>query len=207
VNPLRRRRRLPRLELILVGAGCLAAAPLAATGLASPSRVEPAPPGVASIAPLPDAGGPIAVQPFPGAMVSTLCLPPAASVRTARGEFRLPSSSTCYSLETTTGARGILSGDVPPPSLANPPLFVVRRGEIVRFRFSAAPQSVVGLEVLRGRNLRIRGAYRLSPFVTSWRARGTGGVMVLSASFAPATTPWGGRVGNDGAYVARFVVR
>ena len=140
-------------------------------------------------------------------MVVTTCTPPAASITTAKGTFSLPTSSTCYSLETTRGARGVVNGDIAAPSLATPPLFVVRRGTIVRFQFSAPPQGVVRLQVQNGPKLRSHASYRLSPFVTTWRARGTGGVLTLSAPFSPATTPWGDSVDNSGVYMARFVAR
>jgi hypothetical protein len=183
------RHQVPLIALLLGIAGS-AAAPLAAAA-----------------APLPNAGAPIGVQMFPGAMVVTSCTPPTASVTIGGAEHALPRGSTCYSLETTRDARGVVELLVAPAGAASPPLFVVRRGATVRFRFSSPPQGVVRLEVRSGPGLRHRATYRLSPFATTWRARGTGGVMRLSTVFPPAATPWGESVDNGGAYSARFVVR
>jgi hypothetical protein len=185
-----RKRRQATIALVALGMAGLPAALLAAP-----------------TAPIPSSGGLIGVEPFPGAIVVTTCIPPAASVTTPKGTFTLPASSTCYSLETTRGARGVLNGDIAAPSLASAPLFVVRRGTIVRFRFSAPPQGVVRLQVQNGPNLRSHASYRLSPFTTTWRARGPGGVLTLSVAFSPATTPGGDSVDNSGLYMARFVVR
>jgi len=184
-----RHRPTASIALVVLGIAGLPAAALAAPAV-----------------PIPATGG-IAVDPFPGAMVVTTCTPPAASVTTVTRTLALPASSTCYSLETTRGARGVVNGDIAAPSLASTPLFVIRRGTTVRFRFSAPPQGVVRLQVGSGPKLASRASCRLSPFVTTWRARGTGGVLALSAPFAPAATPWGASVDNDGVYLARFVVR
>jgi hypothetical protein len=153
-------------------------------------------------------GGPFTgVEPFPGAIIETTCTPPDASAMVRGDEVALPHSITCSSLEITTGVRGTKSETVDAASLASPPLFVVKRGTVLRFHFTSPPSGAVRLEVRRGPHLRSHATYRLSPFSTVWRARGTGGVMTLSVPFAPATTPWSEAVPNDGVYTARFVVR
>ncbi|MDX6555485.1 MAG: hypothetical protein QOD86_1680 [Miltoncostaeaceae bacterium] len=76
-----------------------------------------------------------------------------------------------------------MHGDPPPVRMTSPPLFTVRRGATVRFRFGAAPTGAVLLDVRHGGRLDSRARYRLSPFETSWRARGRGGVLELQVSF------------------------
>jgi hypothetical protein len=136
-----------------------------------------------------------------------VCTPPPASVVIGQKNFPLLRSGTCYMRDATTGGGIIMHGDIPPQRMTSPPLFVVRRGTTVSFKFAEAPQGVVRLKVRRGPGLKSHADFRLSPFATTWRARGLGGVMTLSVPFAPVTTPWGHSIDNDGFYVARFVVR
>jgi hypothetical protein len=134
------------------------------------------------------------------------CTPPSAEVVVGTREIRLPSSSTCYTREQTSGWQ-TTHGDIGAPTMRATPRFTVKRGTIVRFRFAQAPTGTVLLEVRRGDRLQSRAAYRLSPFETTWRARGRGGVLRLSVPFGPFVTPWGTTAPSGGSYVLRFAVR
>jgi hypothetical protein len=152
------------------------------------------------------AAGAAAQAPVPAA-VTTVCTPPTAVVVVGRREIKLPAPSACYSRDQTTGGGSVVVGDIAGPSMRATPRFTVRRGTIVRFRFDAEPQGTVVLRVRRGERLQSHATYRLSPFATTWRARGRGGVLTLSVPFAPITTPWGTTARNHGHYVLRFAVR
>ncbi len=136
-----------------------------------------------------------------------ICTPPAAVVIVGRREITLPASSACYSRDQTAGGGSTIVGDIAGPSMRATPRFTARRGTVLRFRFDAAPQGTVVLRVRRGERLQSLATYRLSPFETTWRARGRGGVLTLSVPFAPITTPWGTTAPNRGHYVIRFTVR
>ena len=105
------------------------------------------------------------------------CSPSPAWIATERGDQWLSSpTTTCTTLDPATGLIGTTIGDGPLVSRATPRL-VLRRGEDVTVHFASAPGSVVLLRVRPGPRATTGRSFRLSPFVTRWRARPGSGVL------------------------------
>jgi hypothetical protein len=137
-----------------------------------------------------------------------ICVPPPyATLITQHGRFNLRSSdSTCYSIDRDSGqVVGVVSRDALIPA-SGAPRFALRRGEVVRFRLWARPEGLVRLDVDDARGAAIEH-YRLAPrATTTWRVRGHGGLMALSARLT-VRGPGGFLVNHLAIYTTHFAIR